>query len=118
MMMDSGTVMLESVDQAIFTIELVGDITSAAESALMQAYQQASDQGAKLLILDFSRLEYMNSSGIGLLVTLLVRANRQGQKMAAIGLDQHYQQIFHMTRLNEAIPVYSNMDEALSATGV
>ena len=115
MMMDNGTVTLESVDQAVVTIELVGDITSAAEGALLQAYQQASDQGAKLLILDFSRLEYMNSSGIGLLVTLLVRANRNGQKMAAIGLDQHYQQIFHMTRLNEAIPIYASMDEVLTA---
>ena len=117
-MMDNGTVMLESVDQTVVTIELVGDITSASEGDLLQAYQQATDQGAKLLILDFNRLEYMNSSGIGLLVTLLVRANRHGQKMAAIGLDQHYQQIFHMTRLNEAIPVYADMDEVLAAMNV
>jgi hypothetical protein len=33
-------------------------------------------------------------------------------------LDHHYQQIFHMTRLNEAIPIYANRDEALSAVGM
>jgi anti-sigma B factor antagonist len=48
----------------------------------------------------------MNSSGIGLLVTLLIRAQRQNQRLMAYGLDQHYQQIFELTRLNEAIGVF------------
>ena len=45
----------------------------------------------------------MNSSGIGLLVTLLVRANRNRQRMLAYGLSDHYRQIFELTRLDEAI---------------
>jgi len=52
----------------------------------MEAYSEASAQGVRAFILDFSDLEYMNSSGIGLLVTLLIRANRQRQKLMACGL--------------------------------
>ena len=57
----------------------------------------------------------MNSSGIGLLVTLLVRANRQKQRLLACGLSEHYQQIFELTRLNEAIGIYNSETEALAA---
>ena len=45
----------------------------------------------------------MNSSGIGLLVTLLICAQRQGLRLVAFGLTDHYREIFEFTRLNEAI---------------
>ena len=59
----------------------------------------------------------MNSSGIGLLVTLLIRTNRQKQRLIAYGLTEHYQQIFELTRLNEAISIYQSEAEALAAIG-
>jgi anti-anti-sigma factor len=96
-------------------IEIHGEVTSFAEEALMQAYNQAIGQGPTQLLLDFSRLEYMNSGGIGLLVTLLIRANRQGHRLAAFGLSDHYRQIFQLTRLNEAISIYPSEVEALAA---
>ena len=52
-----------------------------------------------------------------LLVTLLVRANRQKQKLLAFGLTEHYKQIFELTRLDEAIGIFDSEDEALRAVG-
>src|ERR1700704_4286844 len=80
-------------------IEISGEVTAAAESALMASHAQATAAGARLILLNFSRLEYMNSSGIGLLVTLLIRANRQKQHLLAFGLSEHYCHIFDITRL-------------------
>ena len=60
----------------------------------MAAYGLAVANGATAVVLDFSRLEYMNSGGIGLLVTLLVRAHRGGGRLVATGLSEHYRQIF------------------------
>jgi len=57
----------------------------------------------------------MNSSGIGLLVTLLIRINRQRQRMLAYGLSEHYRHIFELTRLNEAIGVYDDEAAAVAA---
>ena len=96
-------------------IEIRGDITAASEDALMDAYTAASEHGARAILLDFSALEYMNSGGIGLLVTLLVRANRLKQRLLACGLNDHYRQIFELTRLDEAISIFSNEAEALAA---
>jgi anti-sigma B factor antagonist len=94
-------------------IEIHGDVTAFAENALTDAYNQASNGNTKAVILDFSDLNYMNSSGIGLLVTMLIRANRQKQQMMAVGLNEHYQQIFQLTRLDEAIGIYGSEAEAL-----
>lgn len=96
-------------------IDIQGEINAFAENALMDAYTQANSNGARHILLNFKNLEYMNSSGIGLLVTLLIRANRQKQRLLAFGLSEHYQQIFELTRLNEAIGIYPNEAAALAA---
>ena len=97
-------------------IDIRGDVTAASEPALMAAYEEASRQGARRLVLNFSGLEYMNSGGIGMLVTLLVRANRQNQQLAAFGLSDHYREIFELTRLDEAIAIYGDEQSALAGT--
>ena len=80
----------------------------------MSAYEQAVDQGAARIVLNFSGLEYLNSGGIGMLVTLLVRANRQRQQLDACGLSDHYREIFELTRLDEAITIYDDEASALA----
>ena len=98
-------------------IDISGDITAASEDELMEAYNKASSDRIRAIILNFDGLEYMNSGGIGLLVTLLVRANRQHQKILAYGLSDHYRQIFELTRLDDAISIHDGESDALSAAG-
>jgi anti-anti-sigma factor len=101
-----------STETSLIAIE--GEVNRYSENALMEAYTRASEGGTRNIILDFNRLDYMNSSGIGLLVTLLVRVQRQGQRLMAIGLNEHYRQIFELTRLNEAIQVFPDEEAALA----
>jgi len=96
-------------------IDITGEINAFAENALMDAYTLATTNGARSILLNFENLEYMNSSGIGLLVTLLIRVQRQKQHLMAYGLNEHYRQIFELTRLNEAITIYPNEQAALEA---
>ena len=79
----------------------------------MEAYYQAVQGVVRVVILNFSALDYMTSSGIGLLVTLFIRANRQGRQLYAVGLNSHYQRIFSLTKLNETIPVFATEEEVL-----
>lgn len=97
-------------------LDIQGEINNASEPALMDAYNQACANGAGIILMNFSGLEYMNSSGIGLLVTLLIRVRRQNQRLLAFGLNDHYRQIFELTRLNEAIAIYESEEEALNAS--
>jgi anti-sigma B factor antagonist len=96
---------------AVAVVDIKGEVTAACEPVLMSAYEEAGR--ASKLVLNFAGLEYMNSGGIGMLVTLLVRANRQRQQLAAYGLSDHYREIFELTRLDEAIIIYDSEESAL-----
>ncbi len=97
-------------------IDIQGEVTTFAEDTLMDAFAQASNGSTtSIILLNFSDLDYMNSSGIGLLVTLLIRSKRQKQSLMAYGLSKHYQEIFRLTRLNEAISIYADESGALAA---
>jgi anti-sigma B factor antagonist len=98
-------------------IDIRGDVTAASEPMLMSAYDEAGTRGARRLVLNFGGLDYMNSGGIGMLVTLLVRANRNRQQLAAFGLSDHYREIFELTRLDEAITIYDNEQSAIAGPG-
>lgn len=96
-------------------IDITGDVNAAADEALSAAFEDASQDGVKVIVMNFSGLEYMNSSGIGVLVTLLIRAQRNKQKLRAYGLSDHYKQIFTLTRLNEAIVICDSEAAAVTA---
>jgi anti-sigma B factor antagonist len=109
------TTTVDVVPAASATIlRIHGDITGASEEALMDAYASAAP-GTRSIVLDFTGLDYMNSGGIGLLVTLLVRVQRAGQSLHAIGLSDHYRQILALTRLDEAIGIHDDENAALAA---
>src|SRR5574341_112590 len=110
-------VLVRQPSQAVSIVDIQGAVTGSAEKALMDAWTQASSSGARAIVLNFTGMEYMNSSGIGLLITFLVRANRQGLDLLAFGLDRHYRQIFELTRLTEAIRIHNTEAEALAAVG-
>ncbi|NQU30719.1 MAG: STAS domain-containing protein [Anaerolineae bacterium] len=111
----SLTTTVRKPNPSIGIIDIHGDVTGTAENALMDAFSEASNGSARTILLNFSGLDYMNSSGIGLLVTLLIRTQRQKQKLLACGLSEHYEEIFKLTRLNEAIGIYADETEALAA---
>jgi anti-sigma B factor antagonist len=107
------TMDVRKVNDKVSIIDVKGELTAFAEGVLMQAYTQASDGGVRAIVLNFEGLEYMNSSGIGLLVTLLIRVNREKQRLLTYGLTEHYRNIFQITRLDDAIGIYESEEEAV-----
>ncbi len=96
-------------------LDIQGDMTGAAEPALSAAYAGIDSGAVKTVILNFDALDYMNSSGIGLLVTILVRVNGNNQQLLATGLNDHYQEIFEVTRLSDAIRIFPSEADAIAA---
>jgi anti-sigma B factor antagonist len=99
-------------------VDVEGSLTADSAEALADAFARASVDGARAIVLNFGRMDYMNSSGIGLLVTLLARANRQQQRLLACGLSAHYRHIFELTHLSEVIGVYDDEAGAVAAAAV
>ncbi len=96
-------------------IELVGEIDRYAEEAVDGAYTAAAARGPGPVLLDFSGTDYINSTGIALIVGVLARARAEGREVKACGLSDHYREIFEVTRLSDFMAIFP--DEATALAG-
>lgn len=102
------------IDERLSVIDIEGDVTGQGDALMSDAFSRATAHHPRCVALNFSKLDYMNSSGIGILVTLLVRAQRQKLKLITFGLNVHYREIFELTRLDDAIGIFDNEADALA----
>ena len=94
-------------------LDLHGEINSTAEDSLNQAYAEAEVARPEMILLNFADVDYMNSTGIALIVGLLARARKSHIPLRAVGLSDHYQEIFTITRLADFMGLYSDEASAL-----
>jgi anti-sigma B factor antagonist len=85
-------------------IDLSGDIDRGADAALTAAYDRALAAGGDVQ-LNFAAVDYINSTGIALIVGLLARAHEERRHVSAAGLSAHYREIFEITRLCDFIRI-------------
>jgi anti-anti-sigma factor len=86
-------------------LALHGDVNASAEAALQGGYAQATSGDASAVVLDFSDVEYINSTGIALIVGLLAQARARDVEVRASGLSDHYREIFEITRLADFMTI-------------
>jgi anti-sigma B factor antagonist len=86
---------------SLAVLRFQGDITSASKDVVLSAYEKASNDRVKNILLDFSKVGYLNSSGIALVIQMLMEANRSGQKVQIFGLTPHFQKVFTMVGLTK-----------------
>jgi anti-anti-sigma factor len=96
-------------------VDLRGEINAFAEDALNAAYAQAESRGSELILLNFGGVDYINSTGIALIVSLLARARKQHRRLLACGLSEHYVEIFQITRLADFMSVFPDEASALAS---
>jgi anti-sigma B factor antagonist len=99
-------------------IELSGDVDGSAAAILTAAYAEAvngdSPESLGTVVLDFGAVDYINSTGIALIVSVLARARAERRKVVACGLSAHYREIFDITRLSDFIELFPDLDHAVS----
>jgi anti-sigma B factor antagonist len=86
-------------------LAMQGDVDIAADDVLAAAYAQAVAAGATRVVLDFAAVDYINSTGIALIVRLLAEARRDRREVIALGLSDHYREIFRITRLSDYLTI-------------
>lgn len=86
-------------------LDLYGEINGLADAALNAAYAKCEEAGPQKVELNFSGVDYINSTGIALIVGLLARARAAHRPVAAVGLSDHYREIFTITRLSDFMEI-------------
>ncbi len=102
----SGTVVLE----------LTGELNSSASDVLAPAYDEAVlDGDPRTVVIDFTHIDYINSTGIALVVGVLARARAPSRTLIAVGLSEHYRDIFTITRLSDYMQMYPDVGAAIGS---
>lgn len=84
---------------------LRGDVDGDADAAFAQAYTDLAAAGASDVTLDFTETDYINSTGIALIVRFLADARRDRRAVSAVGLSAHYRELFRITRLSDFLRI-------------
>jgi anti-sigma B factor antagonist len=101
---------------ALAILRLEGDVTSASKDAVLGTYEKLGAE-TKEILLDFSKVQYLNSSGIALVIQLLIEANKSAQTVQTFGLTPHFQKVFTMLGLTKYTSLHPNEMEAKAAFG-
>jgi anti-anti-sigma factor len=98
---------------ATAVIDLSGEINGRADETLDAAYAQARELAPAAVLLNFTRVDYINSTGIALIVGLLAQARKDRLELLTCGLSEHYEEIFRITRLADFMTIYHDEAAAL-----
>ncbi len=98
-------------------LDMDGEINGLCEEVLQSAYAKIEGQGAKSVVLNFSKVTYINSTGIALIVGILAQARKTHTPVITFGLSDHYQEIFRVTRLADFMAIVPDEQSALSQAG-
>jgi anti-anti-sigma factor len=99
--------------QSVTVLRFSGDISSSSKEPVLGAWQNVNGGGPVLL--DFCKVDYINSSGIALIIQMLMEADKTGRKVAAFGLTPHFQKVFTMVGIAKYAGLYKDEPTALAA---
>lgn len=88
-------------------IELSGTVNRGSKEEMEKAYEEASSLPGEIL-LDFGKVDYINSTGIAVIVGLLAMARAEKRSVGATGLTEHYREVFEITRLADFMHIYED----------
>jgi anti-anti-sigma factor len=99
----------------VTALRFEGDISSTSKDAVLGSYQSLPKEKARLVLLDFTKVDYINSSGMALIIQMLIEASKSGQKVNTFGLSQHFTKVFNMVGIPKYAGIFSSQADALAA---
>ena len=99
----------------VSVLRFEGDIASTSKEAVLGAYQALPKATVRLILLDFTKVDYINSSGIALVIQMLIEAANNNQKVYAYGLSAHFTKVFTMVGITKYAGLFPSQTEAMAA---
>jgi anti-sigma B factor antagonist len=93
-------------------VEVDGQLVVGNRQEFKQAILDDVEQGARLVIVDFTRSAYIDSSGLGALVSLAKRLREVGGDLRLVGLNDDLRTLFELTRLDSLFPLFATRGPA------
>lgn len=105
----------KTTDDKATTLKLKGEIDLHASPVLRAELQKCATEKVSILLVDFSDVEYIDSSGLATFIEYVREASDYKGKIALFGLKKKVRTIFDLVRLNELFTITESADAALTA---
>ena len=99
----------------VTVLRFEGDIASTSKDAVLGTYQALNKETSRLVLLDFSKVDYINSSGIALVIQMLIEAANSAQRVYAFGLSAHFTKVFTMVGITKYAGLFPTQADAMAA---
>ena len=107
--------LMGATGRPVTSLRYTGDISSASRDAVVGSYEALDKNASPSVLLDFKGVEYLNSSGIALVIQVLMAASKAGQTIAICGLTPHFTKVFTMVGITKYAHLYADEAAALAA---
>jgi anti-anti-sigma factor len=98
-------------ENGIPTIEILGDLTASAGKDMDAAQQEICSQNPSSIVVKFDGTSRINSTGIAMLISLVIDSRERGCKVYLTGMSDHFRKIFQMVSLVKYAEIVESVDE-------
>ncbi len=102
------------VANGVVVVTIDGQLIVVNRQDLKQLVQDALDRGDRKFVFDFTRTAYIDSSGLGALVSISKRVREAGGEMRLAGLNEDLRSLFELTKLDTLFPITETAADALA----
>ncbi len=99
----------------ILVVEVDGQLIVGNRQELKQKVLDALEAGSKKFLIDFTKTGYIDSSGLGVLVSLSKKIRDEGGDLRLAGLNEDLKTLFELTKLDTLFAITDSAAEALAA---
>lgn len=98
----------------VLVVHVDGQLIVGNRQELKQVVQEALDQGERKFLLDFAKAAYIDSSGLGALVSISKKVRETGGDLRLSGLNEDLRSLFELTKLDTLFSISDGLKQALA----
>jgi len=102
-------------DKGVVVLGVDGQLIVGNRHELKQKVLDALEQGERKFLIDFTSTGYIDSSGLGVLVSLSKKIREVGGELRLAGLNEDLRTLFELTKLDSLFAIADTADKALAA---
>ena len=106
---------LKKDKSGVVIVGVDGQLIVGNRQELKQKVLDSLEGGTRRFVIDFTKTGYIDSSGLGVLVSLSKKVREQGGELRLAGLNEDLQTLFELTKLDTLFAITKTPAEALAA---
>lgn len=105
---------VEHAAQAATVVEVSGDIDNFTAPQLREELTAAHDAGARVIVVDLTSTDFLDSSALGALVGVQREVQPDGSVVRVVCTKSNLRRVFEITRMTEVVPIFESVEAALA----